>query len=106
LGFAVVAGDLEKPWAVGLNSSGRVVKGAGQTGVIGVLVLTKTKPIGAYVDVMQDGEIVECTGLVAGTKYYGVAADGTLNTTNTNVPVGHTVEADRLVVRVGRGAGA
>lgn len=98
--------DLNKVFAVGLDANGRVVKGAGTTGVIGVLVLTIAKNAGDVVDVMQDGEIVEMNinhaGITAGTKYFAAAADGTLNTTNTNVAVGHTVEATRLIVRVGR----
>lgn len=101
LGVAISGADLNKAIAVGLNASGRVVKGSGNTGVIGVLVLTKAKNVGDIVDIMQDGEIVDITGLTAGTRYYG-AADGTVGTTNTNVALGWTVEADRLVVRMGR----
>ena len=33
--------DLEKIFGVGLNASGQVVKGAGASGIVGVLVLTK-----------------------------------------------------------------
>lgn len=93
--------DLNTVFAVGLDANGRVVKGSGNTGVIGVLVLTKAKNAGDIVDVMQDGEIVEAPGLTAGTRYYGSAA-GDLTTVNTDVPLGWTVEADRLVVRMGR----
>jgi hypothetical protein len=96
--------DLEKVFAVGLDAQGRVVKGAGNSGVKGVLVLTKVIRAGKPVDVMTDGEIVEMdvnhAGIVAGTSYYGSAA-GAINTTNTDKPIGHTVEATRLVVRVG-----
>lgn len=111
LGFTPVTADLEKPLVVGLDANGRVVKGPGNTGLLGILVLTEVLNVGAAVDVMQDGELVELTGLTAGTRYFAVsAADGALNTTNTGVPVGHTVEADRLVVRFARtrigGAGA
>ncbi len=104
--------------AVSLNASGQVVIGtAGQSGFVGVIVKNVpfypglgniagganiAVPIGAkagnIVDVMTDGEIVDVPDLAAGTKYYA-APDGSLNTTNTNPYVGHTVEAGRLIVR-------
>ena len=81
------------------------MKGGGNTGVIGVITLTKLRVAGDIVDVMTDGEIVECEGLTAGTAYYAVPASGALSATATaNKRVGHTVEADRLIVRVGSGA--
>lgn len=100
--------DVGKVWAVGLNASGRVVKGAGATGVIGVLVVNQAMAAGSTVDVMTDGEIVDFTlhnasAAAAGTRYFGVAADGTFSTTNTGTRLGWTVEASRLIVRVGRG---
>lgn len=98
--------DLEKVVGVGLDANGRVVKGGGQTGIVGVLVLTQAKKAGAVVDVMQDGEIVEMNenhaGIVAGTRYYLDAAAGALGTDNTDTKCGWTVEATRLVVRMGR----
>jgi hypothetical protein len=108
-----LSADLNKIVPVSLNTSGKVVKGtAGQTGFIGVLCLTGLQ-VGAVwqgikyandvVDVMQDGEIVELTGLIAGQRYFA-AADG-----NSLVPasgtitglqmVGWTVEATRMIVR-------
>lgn len=101
LAVAISGADLNTAIAVGLDANGRVVKGSGNTGVIGVLVLTKAKNVGDIVDVMQDGDLVDCEGLTAGTRYYG-ATDGAVNTTNTGVSLGWTVEADRLVVRMGR----
>lgn len=92
--------DLRKVVPVSLNASGQVVKGTGgQSGFIGVVVLTKVVTAGDIVDVMQDGEIVEMTGLAAGTKYYAVATGEGVNTTATNPLVGWTVEAGRLIVR-------
>lgn len=93
--------DLEEVIPVGLDANGRVVKGAGNTGVKGVVCLTKLRYAGDVVDVMTDGEIVEATGLTAGTNYFGSAAGG-VTTTNTDKALGATVEATRLVVRVGR----
>jgi hypothetical protein len=88
--------------AVSLDANGRVVVGtAANSGYVGVFVSHAVRAIGDIVDVMTDGEIVDVPGLAAGTKYYA-AADGTLNTTNTNPYVGHTVEASRLVVRTAR----
>lgn len=93
--------DLSKVVPVGLDANGRVVKGAGNTGIKGVVVLTQVKNAGDIVDVMQDGECVEMTGLDAGTNYYGSAA-GALTDVDTDTPIGWTVEATRLVVRTGR----
>ncbi len=98
------------PLAVSLDANGRVVKGtAGQSGLVGVLVVDKTqgtikhKLAGDIVDVMTAGEIVDVEGLVAGQKYYG-ATGGAIGATGG--AVGHTVEATRLVVRVTKGASA
>lgn len=75
--------DLGRIYGVGLDSSGRVVKGVGTTGVIGVLVLTKARKAGEIVDVMTAGEIVEfCDTVqvqgtdvgVAGKPYYAHTA--------------------------------
>lgn len=66
---------------------------------MGVLCLTKVLGADDVVDVMQDGEIVELTGLAAGTAYYGLANGDGVATTNTLPKVGWTVEATRMVVR-------
>lgn len=114
------------PRAVSLNTSGQVVVGtAANSGGIGVLIknvplypglgnvpgaINAGVPIGGkagnIVDIMTNGEIVGATGLVAGTTYYA-AADGSLTATApaagvNGYKVGHTVEADRLVVRFER----
>lgn len=106
--IAWVEADLAKVFAVGLDTSGNVVKGAGNTGIVGVVVLAKAKAIGDIIDVMTDGEIVGAalsdgtTALTAGTAYYAVPGTGLLSATATsNKKIGHTVEATRLVVRCG-----
>lgn len=112
------SGNLEKVWGVGLDSSGRVVHGAGTTGVLGILVLTKVRKAGEIVDVMTHGEVVEfATGegdaAAAGKVIYAAEDDGKVSS-NTSAPaagdnacrVGHTVEATRLVVRVEHVQGA
>jgi hypothetical protein len=96
----IVTGDLDTVIGVGLNASGQVVKGSGQTGIVGVMVPSKYQSkAGQAVDVFVLADIVECEGLAAGTAYYA-AADGTIGTTNTDVAIGFTVEADRLLVRL------
>lgn len=106
------------PLAVSLDANGRVVVGTnGQSGFVGVLV--KNVPVipagrftaaqtvnnwmgaraGDIVDIMIQGQIVDVTGLAAGSAIYAVPATGVLTTTATaNVRVGFTVEATRLVV--------
>lgn len=103
LDVAMPAAESWTPVGVGLNAAGRVVIGAGQTGVIGVLVGHGKKAAGDIVDVMTSGEIVEFEG-VAGTAY-AAGADGDVASGATGVSVGHTVEATRLIVRV-KGAAA
>lgn len=103
----VATTDKGKIWAVGLDANGRVVKGAGVTGIIGVICPVRDMAAGEAIDVMTRGEIVEATtqagaALVAGTRYYGVAASGDWNTTATGTPIGWTVEAGRLIINVFR----
>lgn len=97
----LLTSDYDKVIGVGINASGRVVKGAGQSGVIGVIVPSKTaRRQGDVVDIFGNGsEIVEFNG-AAGTVYYAAAADGAVSTTNTGTRIGFTVEADRLVVTI------
>lgn len=90
---------------VGLDANGRLVAGAGASGVLGVLVLTRHVYAGDIVDIMDLGEVVEFDpagdGIIspAATKYYSDAA-GAISTTNTGTFVGYTIEAGRLRVRV------
>lgn len=119
LNVATVPGDLGVIFGVGLNANGRVVKGAGNTGIIGLMCNSSAKNVGAIVDIAQDCDIVDATGLVAGTVYWvdgvtgllGAGAVGTgavpaagAGSTTGSQRAGFTVEADRLVVRVGRGS--
>lgn len=112
--------NLERLLGVGHDAEGRVVLGAGATGITGVLVLTKARKAGEIVDVMTSGEVVEFgpteedPGVdfgTAGTVYY---ADSDGNVAATPAPsgeppavdltglvrVGHTVKGQRLIVRV------
>ena len=94
------------PFGVTLDGNGRVVKVSAVDTAKGVLVIDAAKSAGDIVDVMTDGEIVECVSLAAGIDYY-THTDATLVATApgagvNKVRVGHTVEATRLVVRVQR----
>jgi hypothetical protein len=98
---------------VSLNTSGLVVVGtAGQSGFVGVCVLTKKLFAGDVVDVFRLAEVVEFTkagpadaafaAAVAGQQYY-ISAAGLIEVTAPGAGVnkgfaGYTVEADRLVV--------
>lgn len=89
---------------VGINNLGRVVVGAGQSGIVGVLVLTRDMKAGDVVDAMTAGEVVEFGG-AAGTAYVADVATGAIAAgapDATHVSVGFTVEANRLIVRVGQ----
>jgi len=108
--------DLEKVVGVGLNASGQIVKGAGQTGIIGVLVLTRVIKAGREpVDPMKRGEIVQfdvqgrpnvaLAAAAPGTKYYVNATTGAVQVAATGgIYIGHTVEKGRLVVSIDEGA--
>ena len=100
LAAAIAVEQVGTPIGVGLDGNGRVDTTAPASGVLGVLVVDSPKAAGDVVDVMTAGEIVDCTGLAAGTVYYADAAAGALGTDNTDKKIGHTVEATRLVVRV------
>lgn len=112
-------GRLEAEWlladvgiirAVGLNANGRVVKGAGVTGVKGVVALGMQRGARHPIDVMTAGEVLDVAddeiaggALAAGQNIYVVAATGALTTAATGslVYVGFMVEIDRLIVRFG-----
>lgn len=90
---------------VGINTSGRIVAGAGNTGIIGVVVLTKDKKAGDVVDILSLGELIGATELTAGTVITANTTSGALSTTAasaTQVPIGYTIEADRIVVKAGQ----
>ena len=94
----------DTPVGVGLNSTGEVVVGAGQTGIVGVLWLSADKTAGTAVDVMTSGEMVEMTGLAAGKIVCADTTSGALDdvaASATKTPIGYTVEASRLIVRKG-----
>ena len=90
---------------VGLDNQGRVVVGAGNTGILGVICPSHAMVAGEIVDTMTDGEIVDFGG-AAGSVYYADNATGVISTGDAvgKTRIGHTVEAGRLVVRMDRGS--
>lgn len=113
LAAAWAVGLVGEVWGVGLNSSGKIVAGAGQTGIVGVLVINNDWPAGETVDVMTSGQIVDVaylndgtTPTTAGTNYFVDSVTGDLLTADGggDTPIGFLVEKDgrdRLIVRVG-----
>jgi hypothetical protein len=116
-----------KAYGVGLDVNGKIVKGAGVTGIKGVLLLTQSPDLrdstgavvgkwkaGDWVDVMTSGEFVQwaTTAGVAGVpgfNYFITAATGLIiagtaagGTTQPalSVSMGFTVEAERLIMRL------
>lgn len=90
------------PLGVGINTSGRVVAGAGDTGIIGIVVSPADMAAGEPIDVLRFAELVEFGG-AAGTVYTANTTTGVITTgaaSATQKVVGHTVEADRLIVGV------
>jgi hypothetical protein len=122
----VLATQANKVIACGINSSGAVTFGSGQTGIKGVTII----PVGVdmhgdlldggvnieagdITDVGKHGEVTNfypyaasgtAPAPTAGTNYYGHADGSVLPSTAAGaVYVGHTVEADRLIVEVADG---
>jgi hypothetical protein len=110
LAVAWPASDKGKVYGVGLNASGKVVKGAGATGILGIYCPTGALAADDVIDVMKEGAELSdfnflndgTTATIAATKYYSVPADGSITATSTsNTLIGMTVEKDgfnRLVV--------
>lgn len=89
---------------VGINNTGRVVVGAGVTGIVGVICSPLSKAAGEIIDVMTDGEIVQAA-LVVGTLYTANTTTGAITSaapSATQTAVGWTIEADRLIIRAQR----
>lgn len=74
---------LEKIIGVGHDANGRLVKGAGVSGITGVLVLTKAYKAGSRVDPMTSGEIIEF-GPTVGTPGTDFGTAGTVYYSDTN----------------------
>lgn len=107
VGNAIDKTMLSRAFGVGLDVNGRVVAGAGVSGIVGVLVLTRHVYAGDILDIMDLGELVEFDPITPGVKgaaatlWYTSAADGSISTVNTGVKIGYTVEAGRCRVHMG-----
>lgn len=110
LNFAIDLAHVGVIQAVSVNSSGRaVLGGAAAINIKGLICPVAVMNIGDIIDVMTDGEIVDLldtagTAVAAGTDMFAAFATGAVTVTTTGSPqyIGHTVEATRLIVRVGR----
>lgn len=113
LGFAPVAADVGKIYAVDINGSGQAIKSVDGTKCRGVICLSSQLALGKPVDVMTDGEIVDVTttnvpGAAAGASVFAHDV-GVVDTTPDGVAplglrVGFFVQAWRLVVRMSESA--
>lgn len=104
----VAEADYNQIIGVGLNAQGRIVKGAGNSGIVGVIIPDHTRrKAGMVTDIFVMGDAVEVDGLTAGTTYYlDTAGNLTAAADDGGAPavpytkIGFTVEADRLVIRL------
>jgi len=102
-------------YGVGLDATGKAVKGAGTSGIIAVVCLAGPgAALGDMVDAMTHGEIADfhflndgTTATIAGTVYYLDATTGIPTVTATaNKKMGYLLEKtvhDRLIVNIDSG---
>lgn len=105
---------LNTVYGVSLNGNGRIIVGAGgQTGLVGIVIVTSKQPAGSVVDIMSIGEVVEATDandsgnpFAAGTLAYVDTTTGELTSTSSgSLLVGYSVEEGRVRVNLGFGDG-
>jgi len=95
--------------AVGINSSGKVVLGAGQSGIVGIAIIDRTNyRAGRRVDIFKLGEAIltndatENSILVAGTRYTANTTTGVVSAaaaSASQIAIGYTQEADRFIIQ-------
>jgi hypothetical protein len=91
--------------AVGINSSGLVVLGAGQSGIKGIAIFDSTNAkAGKRVDIFKLGEAILTSTdiLVAGTSYTANTTTGVVSSaaaSGTQIAIGYTQESDRFVIQ-------
>src|SRR5690349_7226106 len=78
LAAAIPANLVERLWGVGLDAQGRIVKGAGVSGIVGVTVQTKVYGAGKRIDVMTAGQVVEFQPTSVDPASGGVGDPGTV----------------------------
>lgn len=101
----IASSEWNKLRAVGLNSSGKVVLGAGASGIKGIAIFDSTNSkAGKRVDIFKLAEFIVSGAdlLVAATNYTANTTTGVVSSTaasGTQIAVGYTVENDRLVMQ-------
>lgn len=95
--------------AVGIDSAGKTVLGAGQSGIVGIAIFDRTNyRAGRRVDIFKLGEIIlsnDASGndlLAAGTRYTANTTTGVVSNAAasvTQIAVGYTQENDRFVIQ-------
>lgn len=101
----IAQADWNKVRAVGLNASGRVVLGAGTSGIKGVAIFDRTNAkAGMVVDIFKLAEIIldGADLLAAATNYTGNTTTGVVSSTvagASQIAVGYTVTNDRLILQ-------
>jgi hypothetical protein len=88
---------------VGLDVNGRIVPGAGISGILGVICQPNNRAANERIDVMDRGEILDVTGLTPGTVYTANTTTGAITSaagSATQTPVGVAIEATRFIVKV------
>lgn len=108
LAEALDADDVGTLLGVGLDTDGRLVKGDGEIGMVGVVSPLAPMAIGDWIDVFRvgatfadfeflaDGE----TETVAGTRYYADGTTGAVDDTDTGTAIGFTLEQDAFKLLV------
>jgi hypothetical protein len=105
LNIDIPQADWNKLRAVGVNGSGKVVLGAGTSGVRGIAVFDRTNyRAGQRCDIFKLGEFVltDADILAAGTSYTANTTTGVITSaavSGTQVAVGYTHETDRFVIQ-------
>lgn len=100
----IASSEWNKLRGVGLNSSGKVVLGQGNSGIKGIAIFDRTNSkAGQVVDIFKLGEIIVTAPdlLTASTNYTANTTTGVVTSTAasaTQIAVGYTVENDRLVL--------
>jgi hypothetical protein len=101
----VASGSWNKPLGVGINASGKVVLGAGTSGIVGIIIVDSTNyRAGSRCDIFKLGEVVLTSTdiLVAGTNYTANTTTGVITSaavSASQIQIGYTVEADRLILK-------
>lgn len=105
LNIDIPQADWNKMRAVGINATGKVVLGAGQSGIKGIAIFDRTNyRAGRRADIFKLGEIIldGADLLVAGTSYTANTTTGVISSaiaSVTQIAIGYTIENDRFVIQ-------